>query len=516
MTLTEPVARPPGTSGVRQPTAARSRCAAARANHTIGPQHPDWTHVRRTATARRLAWPRTDASPDGGGRSRSLLVRLRRRHPGDCRDRSYGGVHGHDACERSPGDTGSCASPGAPSGDGRDGQADELLIGVFGRRTPPRARPRSPRSRSGYTALTVGTTTGGGAMDTHIMVVTGVRRHRHRTGAFTASATLGASRPFAGAITTYPPVRERRHRRGEQCDDSNSTAGDCCSPSASSSRPVPMCRVSAGACDPAETCTGSSATCPADVISPHGAACGSAGNTDCDNPDTCNGVSVALSGEPRGPRLRVRRPERHRVHQPRHLQRQRHAVVATTRPPARRAATRATPSAPTPTPATAAAPASTTTRPPASPAATRATPSAPTPTPATAAAPASPTTRPPAPPAATATDTDCTNPDTCNGARRLPRQRRRPPGAACGDSTRHRLHQSRHLQRHRRLPVNDDGLRLRRCGDPTDTDCTEPGHLQRHAATCLANHEATGPPAAIRATPTAPTPTPATAAARAS
>ena len=83
-----------------------------------------------------------------------------------------------------------------------------------------------------------------------------------------------------------------------------------------------ICRGSAGECDPQETCSGASTTCPGDAKSPSGSACGDDGNqctndqcdgssalcqhpnksagaacgsgadTDCDNPDTCNGAGA--------------------------------------------------------------------------------------------------------------------------------------------------------------------------------------------------------------------------------
>jgi cysteine-rich repeat protein len=88
---------------------------------------------------------------------------------------------------------------------------------------------------------------------------------------------------------------------GEDCDDGNTTAGDCCSPICKFESAATVCHTSTGACDPAETCTGSSATCPADVLSPNGTACGSAADTSCDNPDTCNGVSAACQSNLEAP-----------------------------------------------------------------------------------------------------------------------------------------------------------------------------------------------------------------------
>jgi len=69
----------------------------------------------------------------------------------------------------------------------------------------------------------------------------------------------------------------------EQCDGSTCCNTDCTFKSASTE-----CRVSSGVCDIAETCTGSSATCPSDSKST--AQCrASAG--DCDVVESCNGIS---------------------------------------------------------------------------------------------------------------------------------------------------------------------------------------------------------------------------------
>jgi cysteine-rich repeat protein len=75
---------------------------------------------------------------------------------------------------------------------------------------------------------------------------------------------------------------------GEQCDDGNTVAGDCCSPSCQFESASTVCRASAGVCDPAETCTGSSAVCPPDAKST--AVCRAAAGL-CDVAESCNGVS---------------------------------------------------------------------------------------------------------------------------------------------------------------------------------------------------------------------------------
>jgi hypothetical protein len=54
------------------------------------------------------------------------------------------------------------------------------------------------------------------------------------------------------------------------------------------------CRAAAGACDVAETCTGTSATCPADAFVPDGTTCGGGA---CSSGDTCQG-GVCSGQEP--------------------------------------------------------------------------------------------------------------------------------------------------------------------------------------------------------------------------
>jgi len=73
----------------------------------------------------------------------------------------------------------------------------------------------------------------------------------------------------------------------EQCDP---PGGACCNNSTCTFLSGNTCRASAGVCDPAETCPGNNANCPADAKSPNGTVCrGSAGV--CDVVETCNGVS---------------------------------------------------------------------------------------------------------------------------------------------------------------------------------------------------------------------------------
>ncbi len=53
-----------------------------------------------------------------------------------------------------------------------------------------------------------------------------------------------------------------------------------------------VCRAQAGACDAAETCNGTSLTCPTDAVAPLGSVCRPA-NGACDVPETCDGTTKA-------------------------------------------------------------------------------------------------------------------------------------------------------------------------------------------------------------------------------
>ena len=58
-----------------------------------------------------------------------------------------------------------------------------------------------------------------------------------------------------------------------------------------------VCRTAAGACDVAETCNGTAKTCPANGFQPPGTPCGDPADTDCTDPDTCNGTGVCLAND---------------------------------------------------------------------------------------------------------------------------------------------------------------------------------------------------------------------------
>src|SRR5439155_15402802 len=78
---------------------------------------------------------------------------------------------------------------------------------------------------------------------------------------------------------------------GEECDDGNLRNGDCCSSTCQFEAAGTVCRAAAGFCDVAETCSGSSATCPADGLKAAGTVCRSAVGA-CDVAETCTGTSA--------------------------------------------------------------------------------------------------------------------------------------------------------------------------------------------------------------------------------
>src|SRR5439155_21118001 len=70
----------------------------------------------------------------------------------------------------------------------------------------------------------------------------------------------------------------------DQCDGSSDT---CQHPAGHAGT---VCRAAAGACDAAETCTGTSTSCPADAKHPAGSVCRPAAGV-CDVAEACDGAS---------------------------------------------------------------------------------------------------------------------------------------------------------------------------------------------------------------------------------
>src|SRR5207247_6595512 len=81
-----------------------------------------------------------------------------------------------------------------------------------------------------------------------------------------------------------------------ECDlgAGNGTPGSCCTAFCQFASSATVCRAAAGVCDVAESCTGSSATCPADAKST--AVCRPAAGP-CDAAESCDGVSNACPAD---------------------------------------------------------------------------------------------------------------------------------------------------------------------------------------------------------------------------
>ncbi len=82
---------------------------------------------------------------------------------------------------------------------------------------------------------------------------------------------------------------------GEQCDDGNTTNGDCCSSTCQYESSSTVCRAAAGDCDIAEYCPGSSATCPSDVVRPVTTVCRITTGGICGKADICDGTSTSCA-----------------------------------------------------------------------------------------------------------------------------------------------------------------------------------------------------------------------------
>ncbi len=83
---------------------------------------------------------------------------------------------------------------------------------------------------------------------------------------------------------------------GEQCDEgvANGTTTSCCTAGCQFRAGGETCRLSAGVCDPTETCSGASGTCPADAKST--AQCRASAGA-CDLAELCDGVNNACPAD---------------------------------------------------------------------------------------------------------------------------------------------------------------------------------------------------------------------------
>lgn len=79
---------------------------------------------------------------------------------------------------------------------------------------------------------------------------------------------------------------------GEQCDDGNTSDGDCCSSTCGLALSGTVCRAAGDECDLVETCSGESGLCPADAFAAGGMACADDG--DACTSDACDGSGACV------------------------------------------------------------------------------------------------------------------------------------------------------------------------------------------------------------------------------
>src|SRR5439155_162674 len=205
------------------------------------------------------------------------------------------------------------ASAGGDSGTVASGatavttQASELVIGTVGLETK---HPDGYGSDATYISLpyVVSETVPNGT--TKQVSLYTQYRITSTTGSFSTTGTIQPSRQWAAALATYKEnCGNGIVDAGEQCDGGTCCTATCtfvasgtvcrtgggvcasmkCQHPAANAGAV--CRASAGICDPAETCTGTSTSCPADARSPQGTTCRAAAGP-CDLAETCDGTSA--------------------------------------------------------------------------------------------------------------------------------------------------------------------------------------------------------------------------------
>src|SRR5439155_1494972 len=173
-------------------------------------------------------------------------------------------------------------------------QPNELLIGAIGVGTK---KTESFTAGAGYSALTssssgpaLGNATDNVTIDPEYRIVAA-------TGSYTADGTLGRQRLWAAAIATYRSTcGDGTLDPGEQCDDGNNLNGDCCSAACQIEAAGTVCRPVAGVCDMAETCDGTSPTCPADAFASAATQCRASAGA-CDPAESCTGTSAACPAD---------------------------------------------------------------------------------------------------------------------------------------------------------------------------------------------------------------------------
>ncbi|MFO0758037.1 MAG: DNRLRE domain-containing protein [Byssovorax sp.] len=120
-------------------------------------------------------------------------------------------------------------------------------------------------------------------------------------GLGTISCGSGACAVSAPACVNGQPGACNPHQSdGLSCNDGHACTGnDACQNGTCAGALVAagtVCRASTGACDPAESCTGAAADCPADAKSAAGTVCRASAGV-CDVAETCNGASAACPAD---------------------------------------------------------------------------------------------------------------------------------------------------------------------------------------------------------------------------
>lgn len=209
---------------------------------------------------------------------------------------------GLGAFDRTAGASG--ANPAPSSGfTAATNQNDELVIGALGVEGPA---ADAFTAGAGYTALVPASSGSAGTPAAHVGVRAEFRVVAAR-GSYAAGGGIDPSRLWATAVATY---RGRCGNGvvdgGEPCDKGVAN-GVCCSATCAFEDASTICRPGAGDCDVAETCSGASATCPADAFQPAATVCRAAADL-CDAAETCSGTSAACPADALQPSGTVCRP----------------------------------------------------------------------------------------------------------------------------------------------------------------------------------------------------------------
>jgi hypothetical protein len=119
---------------------------------------------------------------------------------------------------------------------------------------------------------------------------------RAASGSCDIAETCDGTSPTCPADALVPALVTCRPSTGD-CDATEACTGASpACPADAFEPPTTTCRPSAGACDVAETCTGASVTCPADAFEPPTTACRPSAG-DCDVAETCTGSSAACPSD---------------------------------------------------------------------------------------------------------------------------------------------------------------------------------------------------------------------------